>query len=340
MEGLIEMKAHVKRHIIALAFIIILCLGGCDEVENPEHVNGGTTNKTDYTAPKDIKSKEITGFRTAFYLYGEWTELSEGERGNSYSFKIQKDENGKLIASEYTTKVKHEADEELLNNLQKVIEEQHLAGMNGVYEVTEGLPYEFQKTTTVIEYASGEEISFTINNDPEAKWIKDVYLVFAEWFDSKGIHDLMPPKVDSLISRIDIDIRTDTLYTEYSGIIVSEEDAIDGENYLLQRSVYDITQKKSITWDFHKFPEDYYERIGEIIEKYDIRPFDKYSPLYGYGREDINDTDYDNSKICIYIETVSGHRQHIGISSDSDMEMLKPFMDELIAYHESIFEQS
>ena len=102
MEGLIEMKAHVKRHIIALAFVIILCLGGCDEVEkeNPEHVNGGTTNKTDYTAPKDIKSKEITGFRTAFYLYGEWTELSEGERGNSYSFKIRLCHNKWLIFDE------------------------------------------------------------------------------------------------------------------------------------------------------------------------------------------------------------------------------------------------
>ena len=203
--------------------------------------------------------------------------------------------------------------------------------------MTAGLPYEYESHTTSILYSSGESIHFTMNNDPDAKWTRAVYLVFAEWFNSKGISTLMPPKEDAAITRIDIDIRMDGMYTEYCGINVGDEDAIDGEKYLLMKSVYDTVKNEEVICKFVKFPADYYDRIREIIESFDLRPFDPYSALYGEGRENENDDDYNKSKICIYIVTADDKHRHIGVSSDSDLTMIEPLINELKAYHESLF---
>lgn len=316
-----------------IAGMICVFLGGCGNMKDPI-VEGGTTDKTDHKAPKVIKSKEITGFSTSFYISGEW---SDGNPDITYFFNIKKDDNGKLVASETHTKVSFEADTELLTELQKVVDEYKLSEFNGINKVTAGLPYEYESHTTNILYSSGESIHFTMNNDPDAKWTRAVYLVFAEWFNSKGITTLMPPKEDAAVTRIDIDIRMDGIYTEYSGIIVGDEDAIDGENYLLQKSVYDTVKKEEVMWKFVKFPDDYYDRIFEILNTFDIRPFDPYSALYGEGRENKNDDDYNKSKICIYIVTADDKHRHIGVSSDSDLAMLMPFIGKLKAYHETLF---
>ena len=319
-----------------IAGMICISLGGCGGMKD-SIVDGGTTDNTDYNAPKVIKSKEITGFSSSFYISGEW---SEGNPDITYYFIIRKDENGKLIASETRTKVSCEADNELLTDLQKIVDEYKLAEFNGIDKVTAGLPYEYESHTTSIQYASGESINFTMNNDPEAKWTRAVYLVFAEWFSSKGISTLMPPKEDTAITRIDIYIRMDGMHTEYCGINVGDEDAIDGEKYLLMKSVYDTGKNEEVMCKFVKFPADYYDRIREIIDAFDLRPFDPYSALYGEGRENENDDDYNKSKICIYIVTANDRHKHIGVSSDSDLAMLMPFIGELKEYHETLFGRS
>ena len=323
---------------VAVACTISLFgLFGCDAAPIPEPIEGGTvTDKTDPDAPRVIESKDITEYHAHFMLYGEW---APGLPDAFFTFDVAPDENGVLVASELATGVSAPADEELLAALQTVIDEQELASNNGRYRVTAGLPPEFSPCTVNVEYASGENLSFTENNEPDARWAKETYLVFASWFAGKGIDALLPPQVEWQIERLSITVKQDGTTTRYSGITVGDEDAIDGETYLLMRDIYDNEAGATVSTDFILFPEDYYERVSEIFSHHDTRMFDYRSALYGMGATNGDADDPWSADLQIHAENADGSRFNVNTNDPSDKEALEPLLSELIAYHDSLFAQ-
>jgi hypothetical protein len=202
-------KFIIKTAILMLTFTAVFAFAGCDE---EEPVCGGTTDKTDHDAPKVIESKDITSFYARFCLVGEWTP---GRENLTYTFEI-KDVDGVLTAAEHETGVRSPADKELLDTLQGIIDDEKLVAKNGVYRVTAGLPPEYQKCNVTVNYASGERLTFTENNDPYAEWAKKTYLAFAYWFSGKGDDSLIPPGRTEKISDISVDFTENgerTLFT-------------------------------------------------------------------------------------------------------------------------------
>ncbi len=184
-------KRFIKRVIsVMLCTVTLLCFGGCfGHKQKPSPVSGGTVDKTDYDAPKIIESKEITDFSASFFLRNE---KQGGWDGRKYSFKVYKNESGVLTAEEEKLKISAPADDKLLKALQGVIDEQKLVQKNGICKYTSGLAPAFQPCNCTVNYASGEKLTFTENNNPEAEWAQKIYSVFAEWFAENGDDTLLP----------------------------------------------------------------------------------------------------------------------------------------------------
>ena len=184
-------KRVIKRVLsVMLCAATLLCFGGCfGHKPKPSPVSGGTVDKTDYDAPKVIKSKEITDFYASFFLYDK---RLGGWEGNSYSFKVCKNDSGVLTATEEKTKISVPADEKFLNALQEIIDEQKLVQKNGICKYTSGLAPAFQPCRLTVNYASGEKLTFTENNNPEAEWAQKIHLEFAKLFSENGNDTLLP----------------------------------------------------------------------------------------------------------------------------------------------------
>lgn len=183
----------MKKRIISV-LVLLLCafmafgLAGCGD-ENIE--DGGTTDLTDYNAPKEIKSKDIKDFSVTFCLAGEWTP---GRESLKCDFKVKKNQKGELTASESTLGISVPAGKSLFNKIQKIIDKYKLVENNGVYRVTAGLAPECQKCSMTVNYRSGEKLTFTTNNDPYEKWAEEMYQVFADWFAENGDKSLPKPE--------------------------------------------------------------------------------------------------------------------------------------------------
>ena len=160
-----------------------LLMTGCGKNAEQEIICGGTTKDNDPNAPKVIESTEIVGFSVAVFLAERWTDGED----HRFDFEIKPDETGVLTAYEQHSGIRYPADEALLNALQEVIAQNNLAAMNGIYEVTAGLPPEYQPRRLNVEYASGETLSYTVDNDPYETWAVQICDVFADWFYANEI---------------------------------------------------------------------------------------------------------------------------------------------------------
>lgn len=194
------MNQKKGKHMMAVLLCVsaIFGLGGCKKEWKTEPIAGGITDHTDYNAPKVIESKEIAEFYASFYLRDRWTAANR----HTFAFQVKNDDDGGLTASEKNSGISFPADETLLSALQTVIDEQELAAMNGVDRITAGLPPEYQACTLRVNYKSGETLTFTVNNDPNAEWAERFYAVFAEWFSEKGDNSLFPAQETSQVSDI------------------------------------------------------------------------------------------------------------------------------------------
>ena len=142
---------------------------------------GGVTDRTDRTAPKVIKSKEITAFSTSFLLRDE-TSLHEAIE--HWNFTVKKDDTGR-IAIEAGNGTTVQADDALLAELQQVIDRFELAALNGTDRVTAGLPPMFGPCRMSVDYASGERLYFQRNSRPEEGWPRAMLDIFLNAFDKK-----------------------------------------------------------------------------------------------------------------------------------------------------------
>ena len=206
---------------------------GCRKNNPDEPVAGGTVTHVDPDAPKIVESKELTAFSAELFLSNRWY----GDEQHEFVFTVSPDQNGALAASEANSGVSLPADEELLTGLASIIAEYDLASQNGLYDVTAGLPPEAWAHPFHAAYASGEEISFTVNNQPFSAWGEAVYDLYASWFEKHGITALYPDPEESLLTRFILDFTEGGRRVRYSDVHVPESDAVGGETYLLSKSV-------------------------------------------------------------------------------------------------------
>lgn len=182
-----------------LTIIILLCIGGVllmfglfkiFKTENSG--NGQVTNKTDYSAPKAIKSTELTSFYTSFYRISD--EYYNVDR--KYDFYMCKTDDGKYIISEgyYENELKCETDVSFANKLDKIIRDYDLISKNGSSKVTASLPPEYGPWEVKATYASNEKLYFHEDGNPQADWTRAVLNLFANEFSKNGIDDLLPAK--------------------------------------------------------------------------------------------------------------------------------------------------
>ena len=324
----------------ALSALTFFSFSGCSGRPVGEPVCGGTTDKTDHDAPKKIVSRDLTDFHAHFYLRGEW---SPGREDRFYTCEVKKDEQGALTAAVWTDTtdaalITVPAEEALLASLQAVIEKEGLASRNGIYRVTAGLPPEFQACHFSASYASGETLAFTENNNPDAEWTRETYLIFADWFAEKGDDSLLPPKLTyGPVKDCRFTFTEGGRKYHYGPVRVQEKDAIDGERLLLEKTVYSPEAHELDENDYILFPGDYAERIGEIVSAHDLRAFDHHSVLYRKPTKEDKEKEWYRHTLQLHINFADGNRLHIDTSDAGRIEALRPLLSDLLAYHDSLF---
>ena len=331
-----------------LTSLIGLLFSSCHKgTEEDLPVSGGRTVLTDPNAPKTVRSKELTGFSADLYLDNRWS----GDEEHEFAFSVAPDESGALQASEEHAGIRLPADHALCGALADVIAEYDLAAMNGLYDVTAGLPPEFAAHTFEAAYASGETISFTVNNDPVSPWGEAVYDVFAYWFAEHGDETLYPARESSPLVRFSLTVIDGEKETWYDEITVGEEDAIDGETTLLARESSESpggNERKLV-----RFPADYYEKLAAVLSASGLErkyEFSRYDPAAGdYGNHDAGyygwsgltaadgEEDDENRALFLYLEYESGYSIVIDTRKPSEIDAMQPLLDALTAYLDPLF---
>ncbi len=341
--------------------VSIVCLSGCGGADKKditinnyvpveeEPKTGETTNLTDYDAPKEIKSKDISEFYVTFFTNNRW----RGEEEHRFEFQVKPDENGALTASETNCGISAPANDELLNKLQEIIDKYGLVSMNGVYEENYSLAPEYHDCIMEVSYASGESFKFTAINNPYSQWTEEIYDVFAGYFAEKGDESLYPDRETSQVTRFDLWIEKDGMFYQYGGVNALEEKAINGERYLLNRDINNTETNETVSEDYILFPEGYYEKITEILDKYNVvrkYEFSRYDRqennygnhdegYFGWGDKTTADgeKDAEGLRVKMYAEYESGYRFSIETRKASEIEAMKPILGELTEYLDSLF---
>ncbi len=300
-----------------------------DDTDVEEPICGGVTDKTDPDASKSIKSDEITDFYTNFYLAWRWRgDDRDDYRTHQFEFSVKPDGTGKLSASESNSGVSLPADEKLLKALQAVIREDGLESENGVYEVTAGLPPEYWPCELTVSYDSGEKLTFTEDNNPDAEWAEDIYDIFAGWFKENGDDSLYPDKYTAKATRFSLE------YYDHGEIMDFS------------------TALKDVNGNTPVLPDDYYDRITEIFSKYDMALKYDFSMFnheellinnhdlgfYGMSghKPDYDEPDSEDAFVDIYVEYDDGDRFNIETKKESEIEGMKPMLDEFAEYHREL----
>lgn len=308
-----------------------------------EPISGGNTTIIDENAPKEIASKEITYFEASFHSNTRWSE----DENNEFHFVISSD-SGELTVTEQIRNISFPASEELLPSLQEIIDKYDLVSMNGVYDVTAGLAPDFFPGGITVKYASGEELTFTTDNNPYALWSEEMYDVLAAWFSENGDESLYPAKEDSLIERMNFKYMEGGKVIYYGGINVPDNNSASGKTRLLRLQ----NDNKLFGTKEIPFPDDYYGKITEIIGETDLdrnymfsrydhekRNFGNHERGFcGLGslRPDYSEPDSDDKYLDIYIKYESGHILNIETAKESEIEGAMPLIGKLVEYHESL----
>ena len=312
---------------------------------SPEVIDGGTHTERDPNAPKVIESKELTEFSAFVFLATRW----RGDEIRSFDFRVKPDGNGTAAASEEITGISLPADDALLTALAEIIAKYDLASRNGLYDVTYGLPEEYQAYPFRAVYASGETLSFTVNNNPYAAWAEEVYDVFAAWFSARGIDDLEPESDGTPVMRFSLEFSEGGHSIRYTGITVREDKAIDGETHLLGKLVSGTEEEEQ----YRLFPEDYFEKITAVIRSSDLEKNYEFScydreagnmgnhdrGYYGMGALTTadNEPDAEDLRLDMYLEFESGNRINVETKKASEIEGMRPLLDALTEYLDSLF---
>lgn len=337
----------MKKLSLILAIILaILLLTSCsleDPMDNP--LCGGTVDNSNYNAPKEIKSKDLTSFEVEFFLYGKYN--SDGDR--RYWFSIKEDENGKLMLNEkWDDNANCEVDKSIFTPIQEIIDKYELVKLNGIDKHTAGLPDEYQPYFLKASYASGESLYFSENNNPSSKWAMELRDYFANVFHEHGIDDFIPPKTTGIIKRFQLCYTNDNmkydfceLQEPYPGVEKSFEDLVtygyeEGEYYVVIDSRSWNRKEDKEENEIQGEPSDeYYEGLQEIVYSSDIEDYDN-------GDGFPTDFDYENTAnyFNFYIEYEYGNRL-VGFSDDPEAHTkLLPTFEKIREYINNYIENN
>lgn len=324
-------------------------IGGCSgKSNNNNYISGGTTDNTDYDAPKVIESDDLVLFETEFYRDSDYVY----DKNRKYRFKMTKNDNGAFTISEGENEaLKCETDEEFAKKLQQVIRDNNLIERNGTYKTTAGLPPEYSPYWVEASYGSSEKLYFYMNGGPDDKWTFDVLDLFANEFGNHGIADLLPAKEESKITRFNIEYSYGDIRYYYGEILVPiteeeknrdfEDIATNGVNkencaVMIYEDIFDRTGKTNIIEGRRaNITDDYYDRIKEMVDDNNL--------IYYQNGEIIPfDFDYENTPefFEFYIEYENGKIMS-GFSDDTaKCEKFKDIATQFSQFFDSYLEQN
>lgn len=335
----------------ASALFSLFSLFGCRR-QDPEPIEGGTVTHVEQNVPKTVESKELTAFSAELFLSNRWY----GDEAHEFLFLVtpSQDQDGAPTVSEANSGVSLPADEDLLTGLAAIIAEYDLASKNGLYDVTAGLPPEAAAHAFHAAYASGEEINFTVNNQPFSAWGEAVYDLYASWFEKHGITALYPDPEESALTRFILDFTENGRRVRYSDVHVPESDAVGGETYLLSKSVETEGLFGEDSDKYILFPDDYFEKLTALIaatdldRKYLFSAYDRAANNYGNHDEGYfgwgdkttadNEPDSETLKLSLHLTYESGHRVNIDTRKESEIDAMRPLIDTLTAYLDPLFQ--
>lgn len=151
--------------------------------------DGGTVTHRDANAPKVIESKEITALSTRFYCLDRY----ETHSGSHYAFEIAPEGDLWRLTLSGAHGADAVIDREALNRVQEIIDEYKLAERNGIYRVTAGLPVQCSPCSLNVDYASGENLNFTLNGSIDNPWCIALRDCFFDLFAEAGLTRFQPP---------------------------------------------------------------------------------------------------------------------------------------------------
>ena len=312
--------------ILPLTILVgLIFITSCTAENNDEDIiDGGNTYHIDENAAKVINSKNIKEFYLNAY-FGTRFDINDN---HFFEFEIKDNELKENKTSQKTT-----INNQLLISLQEIVDKYNLVSNNGLYDVTSGLPPEYAPSTLEIIYDSNEVLTYTIDNNPYLKCNEDIYDLFAKQFEENNNLSFYPDE-SLLINDINFDYIDNDLYQSY----MTDDNTIE-------RIINDKEEHIDI-------PDDYYEKVSEIIRKYHLIRKYEYSiyshetnsysnhheGYYGMGQHKENEIDLENNILEIFITFENDNTISISTRKESEINGFKELFNELKEYNDSLFE--
>lgn len=289
------------------------------KITGNEQICGGVVDNSNTNAPKEIMSNNLVSFSCKFFLYGSVT----GESDSGYGISAKKDNDGKLILTEEGHKASCETDEAFLRGIQEIIIKNNLVSINGINKHTSGLPVMFQPCYFDAVYDSGEKLHFSINNNPESEWGRDIYKLTRQEFKKQGIDAFNPPSDVGKITKFILTYTEGDIYHHFAEIEVpvagvkksimelAEEGYKEGESEMkIQNLVWNrVTNERSTNTG--TLCDEYYEGLDKIISEVDLNDFAGISGApYSFNYKDTPEyyeyhIEYENGKVLCGFSDVS-----------------------------------
>lgn len=222
--------------------------------QNNLPVSGGRTVRQEKCDP--IKSTELKSLSVSMFIS---PRAYRGAFEGHYSIKVQPADDGKFTLSCEGNTVTIGADEVM--GFQNIIMAHGLESKNGLYSVTAGLAPEYQPMHFDAEYASGEKLSFTVNNEPLSQWEILLFRYVRDLLLAHGDKAYVVPEDMAVIGRMKFEY-TDSNGREYSYDNITDEDVVK-----LMRTVYDHKKDDCISDEMVAIPNGYYECLSKLIDK-------------------------------------------------------------------------
>lgn len=253
-----KMYIALAGFILVSLFAFVACSTKGDDYKE-EQMKGGKVDNS-YEAPTTIESRNIESFETYFYLWDEFDDTNTG----GYSFVIKQNETGEYVLSENSHyNISEKVDKSILEKLQVIIEDNNLVRANGIDKYTQGLPEEFAPCMLSVIYDSGEKLYFSEDNNPQAKWARDMIELFKNEFISLGHEELLPPIEDRTLVRFDMSFVDGPRKYMYATIFTEEDIGDYSVHYI--KNVYNRETKESEFDEIIEVPEDFYEKLSEKL---------------------------------------------------------------------------
>lgn len=284
-------------------------------------ITGGVTDQTDFDAPKDITSKDLTDLTMTFYAYGDFfSDIGEGE----FHYELHKEADRVTLAETSYYNVEAEVSEELLDEAQALIDKYGLASKNGIDRVTGGLPPDYGPWSLTATYASGEKISFYEDGDPRAEWTKAFRKLFNRALTEEGIEATAPDPADYTIDHFSLEFNDGALGCHY-GTLETE----DGTKLWCQ--VWDMDKNELVSERYAGMEDGFLEKFSDEIEALELQRLDS------VGGQFIEHTP--DGYLEIHIDYVSGRKIYGDYGPDEIPEAWKEVRGDLQAFLETYIDE-